>query len=401
MEDDAFRPLDLALVTETYPPEINGVARSLHRLVDELHAAGHRVRVVRPRQRHEPRAGNHPGSGIQEVLVRGATLPKYPDLQFGFPCGRRLRREWTRDRPDVVHVATEGPLGVSAIRAAARLGIPVTSSFHTNFHTYGRHYGLGVLTRVGLAYLRRVHHRTRRTFVPSDSILRTLREDGFRDLAILGRGVDADLFRPDRRDETLRREWGAEGASPVLLYVGRLAAEKNLDAVARSAEAVRAIHPDARLVLVGDGPMRAALEQRLPWARFAGMRRGEDLARHYASGDLFLFPSTTETFGNVVTEALASGLVVVGFDYAAAALHIESGTSGLTVPLGNDDAFVRATVEAVGSRESWPAMRAAARDVACGLAWSEIARGWADDLRDVVEGGAADAREATAEGTTA
>jgi len=398
-EDAAFERLDLALVTETYPPEINGVARSLHRLVDEVALAGHRIEVVRPRQRSEPAGGNHPGAtGVRERLVRGARLPRYPDLQFGLPCGRALRRAWTASRPAVVHVATEGPLGLSAIRAARSLGIPVTSSFHTNFHTYGRHYGLGALTRIGLAYLRWVHHRTRATFVPSRTIRETLAAQGFRDLALLGRGVDAELFRPDRRDPALRRSWGAENGTPVLCHVGRLAAEKNLDLVVRAAEAIRRVRPEAILVLVGDGPMRARLERRHPWVRFAGMRRGEDLARHYASADLFLFPSTTETFGNVVPEALASGLVVVAYDYAAAREHVVDGVNGVTVPFDESGAFARAAVATVERIETWPALRERARATAERLGWAAVAAGWVSDLRAVVASRAHGAVTAPAEG---
>jgi glycosyltransferase involved in cell wall biosynthesis len=216
-------------------------------------------------------------------------------------------------------------------------------------------------------------------------MLEQLRHDRFRDLAILGRGVDTKLFGPARRSEELRRSWGAAPESPVLLYVGRLAPEKNLDVVVRAAEAAMATRPDAVLVLVGDGPMRADLERRLPDACFAGMRTGQDLARHYASGDLFVFPSTTETFGNVTTEALASGLVVVAYDYAAAREHIVDGRNGVTVPLDDAEAFIRATALWVDRAMPAIELRHQARATAERLGWSEIAEKWIDDLRPLIE----------------
>lgn len=362
--------MEIALVTETFPPEVNGVARSLSHLVEGLARRGHRLAVVRPRQGRQDRPREE--GGVTQLPLPGAPLPRYDGLRFGLPARRRLERRWARTRPTVVHVATEGPLGWSALRAATGLGLPVSSSFHTNFHLYGRHYGYGALQRVAVVYLRAFHNRAACTLVPSESARATLAERGFRNLGILARGVDSRLFAPDRRREELRRSWGAGPGDPVVAYVGRLAGEKNLPLAVRAFLAARERVPGARFVLVGDGPSRQVLERRHPELLFCGMRRGEDLAAHYASADLLLFPSLTETFGNVVTEAMASGLAVVAFDYAAAGLHLEHGANGLALPLGDEEAFVAAACALAAEPERARRLGRAARRTAEGITWEAV-----------------------------
>jgi glycosyltransferase involved in cell wall biosynthesis len=339
MSPAPHRLLRIAVVTETYPPEVNGVALSVERVVRGLHERHHELQLVRPRQH----AGDLPRSAprLQELLVRGLPIPRYPHLKMGLPARHTLMSLWREQRPDVVHIATEGPLGWSALQAARQLGLPVCSDFRTNFQAYSRHYGVGWLDATILAYLRRFHNRTLCTMVPTEALRRELAQRGFDNLGVLPRGIDTALFHPERRSEALRRRWGAGGDTLVALYVGRLAPEKNLAAVVTAFEAMQAVNPDARLVWVGDGPARKALERRCPYAVFAGTRSGEDLAAHYASGDAFLFPSMTETFGNVTPEAMASGLAVVAFDHAAAAQLIRDGDNGLLAPLDDGPAFVR------------------------------------------------------------
>ncbi|HVT71673.1 MAG TPA: glycosyltransferase family 1 protein [Lacunisphaera sp.] len=333
--------MNLVVVTETYAPEINGVAMTLGRLVDGLAQRGHRVTIVRPRQRHESaRFSVTQRLACRQVRLPGIPLPGYPQLRLGLPAGRRLRQLWTLQRPDLVHVATEGPLGASAITAARALGVPVTSSFHTNFDQYTRDYRIGWLKPAVAAWLRHVHNRTRRTFVPTRSLLAQLDAEGYLNLRLLSRGVDTALFNPARRDESLRASWGAAPDDPVVLHVGRLAAEKNYPQLFRAFDAVKAAVPRARLVLVGDGPMLSLYQRQRPDIVFTGFYTGVNLARHYASGDIYLHASTTETFGNVITEALASGLAVGAFDYAAAHEFIRHGENGLLAPVGATATFV-------------------------------------------------------------
>jgi glycosyltransferase involved in cell wall biosynthesis len=371
----------LALVTETYPPEVNGVAMTLQRLVRGLASRGHRLQIIRPRQGKADPADQ---DGAQHLLVRGIPLPRYQGLRLGLPAAGAIASRWRGDRPDIVHIATEGPLGCSALGVAQRLGIAVSSSFHTNFHQYGKHYGYGMLHRVVSGHLRRLHNRAGVTLVPSLDVREALVADGFQRVAVLARGVDAQLFNPQRRSDDLRRQWGADAATPVVAYVGRIAQEKNLPLAVRAFEALRAHAPAARFVLVGDGPMRATLAGQHRDYHFAGMQRGEDLARHYASADLFLFPSVTETFGNVVTEAMASGLAVVTYAYAAGRQHIQHGVNGMLAPFDDADAYV-ATACALAQRgpQAWRDMGAVARQAMLGVTWDAIITQFEDQLKQL------------------
>ncbi|HMA11653.1 MAG TPA: glycosyltransferase, partial [Steroidobacteraceae bacterium] len=272
----SMRPqLRVAVVTETYPPEVNGVAMTLGRLVDGLQARNHQVQLIRPRQHADDQP--HPTPTFTEHLQRGIALPRYEGLQLGLPARAALTRLWTRHRPDVVQIATEGPLGWSALAAANKLQLPVASDFHTNFHSYSSHYGLGLLRRAIVAYLRKFHNKAAVTLVPTDGIRRELLADGYENIEIIGRGVDTKLFHPGRRDPAVRARWGVGENETAVLYVGRLAAEKNLALVFRAFEAMRAANPACRLVLVGDGPERAPWQARHPDAIFCGTQTGEAL----------------------------------------------------------------------------------------------------------------------------
>jgi len=361
--------LRIAIVTETFPPEINGVAMTLGRIVQGLIARGHLVQVVRPRQARE--SGIAPAD-MEEVLARGAALPNYGELRFGLPAKNRLVRLWTEKRPDVVHVVTEGPLGWSAVAAARKMHIAVTSSFHTNFHSYSSHYGLGLLKRPIDSYLRKLHNRTMATMVPTQALASSLERRGYQNLRVVSRGVDVQQFSPAKRTPSLRESWGLGQQDIAVLHVGRIAKEKNVGVVVAGFRALHHIHPRAKLVFVGDGPARQSVQDACPDAIFAGMRKGEDLAAHYASADVFLFASLTETYGNVVPEALASGLAVVAFAYGAALELVQDGASGVLVPGNRDADFVAAVRRLAAAPQNLDAMRAAAPASVAHVAWDRV-----------------------------
>lgn len=361
-----MRPLDIAFVSETYPPEVNGVAMTVGRLVAGLRELGHRVSVVRPRQGKSDTGSEH------ELALAGLPLPGYPGLRFGLPAGGRLARHWHQRRPDLVHVVTEGPLGWSAVSTARRLGIPVTSGFHTNFDRYSTHYGVGWMRPAVAAYLRTLHRRTRATMVPTAALAADLAGEGIAGVRVVGRGVDTVLYDPARRSAALRASWGARGGAPVCLYVGRLAPEKNLALVRRSFAAIRSRQPGARMVWVGDGPSARELADEHPDHHFAGLRVGEDLAEHYASADLFLFPSLTETYGNVVAEAMASGLPVLAYRSAAAAELISDGTDGRTVPPGDEKSYIDGALALAVTPESRREMGLLARQAMLPRSWGRV-----------------------------
>lgn len=372
--------LHIALVTETYPPEVNGVAMTLGRLVDGLRARGQRVSLTRPRQRQDRAAGGDD----DEHLVMGLPIPGYAGLNFGVASKRRLADAWRKARPDIVHVATEGPLGWTAVAVARSMQIPVVAGFHTNFHNYSRYYGLGWLQRPLNAYLRQFHNRARLTLAPTRRLVEKLGADGYRNLGVMARGVDTALFDPQRRDPALRRSWGTGDDAVALIHVGRLAPEKNLSLLVDAFRAVQVVRPQSRLVLVGDGPESRRMRREHPDLVFAGTRSGEDLARHYASADLFLFPSLSETFGNVLLEAMASGLAAVAFDYAAASEHLQHRVNGLKAVFGDAAGFRRLAAELAVTPGTSRRLGQAACLTARGLAWSVVIDRLLDDYRQLL-----------------
>ena len=362
--------LRIAMVTETYPPEVNGVARTVKEMVEGLRRRGHSIQLVRPRQNGADRPLLD--GSLREVLGRGVAIPRYPQLKMGLPARGLLRREWLDFRPHLVHIATEGPLGWSAIAAARDLGLPLASDFHTNFQTYSRHYGVGLLARPVAAYLRHFHNRTRYTMVPTAELAGQLEGLGFRGLRVVGRGVDPAVFAPHKRRRELRASWGADDDTPVALCVSRFAPEKNFPMVLRAYEAMRRARPEAKLVLVGDGPMTAKLEAGSVGIVIAGRKENGELSAHYASADIFLFPSTSETFGNVTLEAMASGLAIVAYRYAAAREHLRDGESALLPEVDDEQAFVTAAVRLVQEDSFRKNLGSAARQEAEGLTWERI-----------------------------
>jgi glycosyltransferase involved in cell wall biosynthesis len=331
--------LNIAIVSETWPPEINGVAMSVLQLAKGLQQLGHRILLVRPDQK----ASSPAFEPDALCLVKAQALPKYPDLRFGWPQMLKIGRSFDQFKPDIVHIVTEGPLGLAALNVAKQRNYPVSSGFHSPFHEFSRFFDLAFLVKPVQSYLRWFHNQTDLTCVPSVDTQQALIDFGVKcKLAVVSRGVDNSLFHPSKRDEALRQSWDASNDTTVVLYVGRVSPEKNIDLSIKAFRAAQKAQPnrDFKLVIVGDGPDRARLEKLAPDAVFAGMQTGENLARHYASGDVFLFGSEIETFGNVVLEALSSGVPVLAYDYACAALVMQHGHHGWCVPFGEADQFV-------------------------------------------------------------
>jgi len=365
-----LQAMRIAVVTETWPPEVNGVAVTLSRVVQGLIARQHSIQLIRPRQERDEVALTE--QRMSEMLMRGLPIPRYPQLKLGLPGKKALVRAWTLQRPDLVHIATEGPLGWSALQAARRLRLPVTSDFRTNFHAYSLHYGVGWLRKSIVAYLRKFHNQTACTMVPTRQLQKELAGVGFQNLQVVARGVDTGVFSPAQRSLPLRQSWGADADTLVLLSVGRLAAEKNLDLVIRSYHALVQDGRKVRLVFAGDGPYHAEIRARCPEAVLLGMCSHPQLASVYASADLFVFPSMTETFGNVTLEALASGTPVLAFACAAAIDLLQPPSNGWLVPHGDAEGFV---AQARGIAHNLPSLQAMRRVTAESVAdqgWDRI-----------------------------
>jgi glycosyltransferase involved in cell wall biosynthesis len=371
----------IAMVTETYPPEVNGVARTVALMAEGLCALGHSIQLVRPRQ--GPQDAAQASEGYEELLRPGIPIPRYTQLKMGLPSGSALLTAWRAHRPHVVHIATEGPLGWSALGAARKLGLPVASDFHTNFHAYSRHYGVSWLARPVASLLRRFHNRADCTMVPTDEMAEDLARLGFERLRVVGRGVNAKTFSPERRRRELRAQWGADERTPVALCVSRFAPEKNFPLVLEAYAAMRRANPEAKLVLVGDGPLQAELQRANTGSVIAGRLVNGELSAHYASADIFLFPSVTETFGNVTLEAMASGLAVVAYRYAAARQHLEHGRSALLAETGDRAGFIAQAERLARDPELVRSLGRAARAAAEPISWERITRDFEAVLAEV------------------
>jgi glycosyltransferase involved in cell wall biosynthesis len=298
--------MNILLVTDAWRPQVNGVVRTLEEVTARLEALGHHVRVVAPDQ------------------FRTLPLPSYPEIRLSLALPGALRRIMGDFGPDQVHIATEGPLGWAARAACLSKGIGFTTSYHTRFPEYLR-ARLPVPVEFTYAALRRFHNSGIGCLVATKSIEDELRARGFVNLVRWTRGVDQTLYRP-RPGDGLAEAMGWK--RPIFLNVGRLAVEKNL-------EAFLGLDLPGTKVIVGDGPQRAELERRFPDAVFTGARFGEELARHYAAADVFVFPSLTDTFGNVLLEALACGTPVAAFPVPGPLDVIgESGAGVLDEDLG-------------------------------------------------------------------
>lgn len=333
--------LKIAIVTETWPPEINGVALSLLQLCKGLQKQGHKILLIRPDQK-QPCDDFSPN---KECLVKAQAIPRYPNLQFGWPQFLKVSQALDEFVPNVVHIVTEGPLGLSVLQAAKTKGIPVSSGFHSPFQEFSRSFDLAFLVKPIQRYLRWFHNNTQMTCIPSKETEHVLRQIGVEcPLVVVGRGVDVACFSPEHQSDVLRQKWGVGSETKVLLYVGRLSPEKEIDVLVNAYVAMKkTTQQDIRLVIVGDGPERKRLEMLAQGQGviFTGSLTGLSLAQAYASANVFVFASQVETFGNVVLEAMASGLPVIAYDYASAHLHVENGETGWLSPLGQVSRFIQ------------------------------------------------------------
>ena len=360
----------VTLVTETFAPQVNGVSRTLGQLVRVLRESGDAVQVIHPDYGEKAADGN--------FTVRSIRVPFYKELHLPIPPFRGVFRAIDAFEPDLIHVATEAMLGYKALRHGLASGVPVVSSFHTNFDQYTNHYGVGWARGLIWRYLRWFHNLSVETYVPSMATIADLSARGFERMVLWPRGVDGSTFRPDRPGRSSVRVGLGIGPEDVVIgHVGRLAAEKNVDYLGDALARVVEARPAARILIVGDGPSRPALEARLGTsAHFAGYRSGADLADYYAAADLFAFASKTETFGNVVLEAMASGLPVVALRAGGPGEVVRDGLTGILldpdVPPADFAAVLVGLVDD-GSRRRELAI--SARDYALSQTWEAIMGG--------------------------
>ncbi len=357
----------VALVSEAIPPQTNGVVTTLSRLVAHLGARGHEVLFVGPRY-----AENAGRPGL--VDVPAMPLPLYPEVRIALPFWHAAFAAVDRFGPDLVHVATPATLGWAAIRHARRRDYPLVSSYHTNLTAYSLYYHLGPFVPFAWRYLRWFHNATRRTYCPTPAVQAELLAHGIERTELWPRGVDTSRFSPAHRAAALRRHYGFAERDVVLLYVGRLAREKDLDRLLAAYASLRPTHAALRLLVVGDGPDRARLERQHAGGGvvFAGYQEGDALSRHYASADLFAFPSRTETFGNVVQEAMASGLPVVAVAAGGVRDVVKAGRTGLLADADDPADFARLIASLLGDPARRRELSRAGREAALAASWSVV-----------------------------
>lgn len=349
----------IAIVTESFLPQVNGVTNSVLRVCEQLEARGHTALVVAP--------GPGPTSyaGAEVVRTPSVPLPGYPDFRLARPWPG-LARTLSDFSPDVVHLASPAVLGAQAAFTARRLGLPVVAVYQTDLAGFAGRYGLGGTERAVWRWLRRVHAAARRTLAPSRHSVAQLRRNGVDRVDRWARGVDLERFAPRHRDPSLRADLAPDGRL-LVGYVGRLAQEKEVGLLT----AVRDL-PHVQLVVVGDGPRRAWLQSQLSGVPFLGFQGGAELARTFASLDAFVHTGSSETFCQAAQEALASGLPVVAPAAGGLLDLVEDGRNGLHFTPGSGSSLRAAVEQLAGDPARRAGLAAAARPSVEGRTWSVI-----------------------------
>ncbi|MFB6249655.1 MAG: glycosyltransferase family 4 protein [Salinibacter sp.] len=361
-------PKRVALFTGAYNHIADGVSLTLNRLVDHLERQGVEVRVFAPTVDDPPI--DHAGTLVSAPSV---PLPGRSEYRFTVGITPSMREELEAFNPTLYHIATPDLLGRHALTLARSTDTPVVASYHTHFSSYLKYYHLGLLESTLWSYLRRFYQQCEHVYVPSTAMAEVLEDHGISGgLRLWRRGVDTDRFTPNRRSVDWRQAHGIGDTEVVVAFVSRLVREKGLDVYADVIRRLERRGVPHRSLVVGDGPAREELEERLPNTLFTGFLEGPDLARAYASSDVFLFPSDTETFGNVTLEAMASGLPTIAADAAGSRDLVDPGTTGVLCPPGDRAAFAEATQRLVLDATLRRDMSAAAHERAQHFTWPAV-----------------------------
>jgi glycosyltransferase involved in cell wall biosynthesis len=370
----------VAIFTDTYPPQVNGVSRTLERLVGAIEARGGAARVVTVA---DPEAGDDP------QVERWPSIPfwAYPQLRIAAPSRERALDLIDHWKPTLIHSATEFGVGLGGLIAARETRVPFVSSYHTHFTAYLRHYNLSALDVIGWPFLRSFHNAGLRTFAPSEIVRKELADHGFHHTRVWSRGVDGGRFSPRFRSAALRARLGATDDTVLVVYVGRLAPEKGIDVALAGMRLVLERHPGrVAFALAGDGPAEARCRREAPpGAVFVGKLDGRDLSEFYASADVFVFPSITETFGNVVLEAMASGLALVAPDWGATT-ELATTETALQFPASDPAALADRVERLVADPALRRRLAGAALAEAGRRTWDAVFDRLVGDYRDAVDG---------------
>lgn len=351
----------VVIITESYLPEVNGVANSVDRVAGHLSARGHSVLIVAPR----PVSRVDSADPYPVVRLPSIPMPGYSTVRLALPT-RKLGRIIADFKPDVVHLASPFVLGAWGARVAEELGLPIVAIYQTDVPGYARAYRIGLTEVMSWKVIQRLHARAAMTLAPSTSTAAQLVAHGVPRVGMWGRGVDTELFHPVRRDDELRRTL-APNDEVIVGYVGRLAREKKVELLAETSRL-----PGVRLMIVGDGPTRAAMQRLMPQALFLGPKRGTELARFYASLDVFVHTGPYETFCQTVQEAMASGVPVVAPAIGGPLDLVRPGITGTLVPPGDPGGFANAVAELAADPQMRKEFGVAAYEAVAGRTWSAL-----------------------------
>ena len=370
------RKLRIALFSGNYNYVMDGPVRALNMLVGFLEGEGHEVLVFAPTVK-EP-AFEHTGTLISAPSI---AVPGRGEYRLALGMSGSIRKKLDAFKPDLIHLSAPDLLGYAALRYARKKAIPAVASFHTRFDTYPRYYGAKWLEKYLTNYMRFFYGRCEHVYPPSQSMADELREDGIgNDIRLWARGVDGELFNPDKRDLAWRRSLGFADDDPVVVFVGRLVLEKGIDVFVETVSRVAGV----KALIVGEGPERENFENKIPDAHFTGYLQGEDLARAYASADIFFNPSITETFGNVTLEAMACGttpLCALAAGSTSLVEHEVTGLLALPTPDGFEPALARLATDINYTR----ALGAAARERSFDFSWRAILLSLLDNYFEAIE----------------
>ncbi|MFD1739256.1 glycosyltransferase family 4 protein [Bacillus salitolerans] len=360
--------MKIAIFTDTFAPQVNGVARTLKRFTDYLDQQGIDYKVFAPDcTKDEELFSTH--------IHRFTSLPffLYPECRLALPNMLHVRNQLSQFKPDIIHVATPFNVGLCGIHYAKKLNIPLVGSYHTDFDQYLEYYDLQFLSTLLWKYMTWFHRSFLKTFVPSQETKEQLRRHGFTNLHVWSRGVDGSVFKPLESTQQLRQKYDIH-EKYILSYVGRLAPEKDVDTLLGIMNQLPlALQHNVRFLIVGDGPSKADLERQVPTnVTFTGYLGGQELAEVYAGSDLFIFPSPTETFGNVVLEALACGTPVVGANSGGVKNIIKNGITGILCEPKKVSSFVHAIESLLSNDELRKNMQHEARTYALTQTWDSI-----------------------------
>jgi glycosyltransferase involved in cell wall biosynthesis len=362
--------LRIALVSETYPPEINGIAYSVSRMVQGLQSRGHEISLIRPRNKRTdiPLVGER----FAETLVAKGPLSLSKHLKLGLPAKDELSHLWSIRRPDLIHIATEGPLGWSALKTARKLKIPSISDFRTKFYSQHQQPGVKWLRGAVMAYMRKFHNSSQCTMVPTSELKRELSALGFHNLEVVPRGVDTDLFSPDKRSSILRSSWGVDEKTLVLLYITQVNKDKYLKWVIKAIKLAKQNNSYFKLVVIGNSKSKLSHKPIQDDVITVNELAETDWASYFASADLLLSPGINDGLSHKVIEAMASGLPILTHNNISTSHLLINNVNSLVVHQEDESSFLATFNKAISNPQSLKEMGNKARQTAMSYEWSYV-----------------------------